>query len=296
MVSEIVTLPCARCLAGDHQKLWGKIMFNLRPGAIAVVLGTMLATAAMPALAAGDLLVAPTRVILDGARGTEVILNNVGAQPATYRISLELRRMRADGQVEDVAPEAVSDKEKATLAMISYAPRRVILPPNQPQTIQVRARFAEGLADGEYRAHLLFRAIPDARPATASAVSQGVSIAITPIYGITIPIIVRKGALKASAAISAVHMIASADGPALALTLSRSGDRSTYGRIRVLKAGKAIYEAGGIAVYAELAQRSVALPVPAALLPQMTGAVTVQYLEDTAIGGGTIAETQAVLR
>ena len=69
---------------------------------------TGLATAVMmtsaPAQAAGDLLVAPTRVVLDGDRGTEVILNNIGSETATYRISLELRRMTPDGRLEEVRP------------------------------------------------------------------------------------------------------------------------------------------------------------------------------------------------
>jgi P pilus assembly chaperone PapD len=41
----------------------------------------------------GDLLVAPTRVVLNGSRGTEIILNNIGEDVATYRVSVELRRM-----------------------------------------------------------------------------------------------------------------------------------------------------------------------------------------------------------
>jgi P pilus assembly chaperone PapD len=255
-----------------------------------------LVASASPAMAAGDLLVAPTRVILDGGRGTEVILNNVGVQPATYRISLELRRMKADGTVEDVTPESANAKEKAILAMLTYAPRRVVLPPNQPQAIRIGARFAADLPDGEYRAHMLFRAIPDAQPPVPEGANQGgLSIALTPIYGVTIPVIVRKGALKASASISAVRLTQNVDGPALSMTLARSGERSTYGRIRVSKGGKTLYEAGGIAVYAEVAQRSVALPVPPALAPALTGAVKVEYLEDTAVGGGLIAETQAVL-
>ncbi len=267
-------------------------MISLKTGvAVLALIGS-----SSSALAAGDLLVAPTRIILDGGRGTEIILNNVGVQPATYRISLELRRMRADGQIDEVVGGSETDKEKATLAMVTYAPRRVTLPPNQPQAIRVGARFAESLPDGEYRAHLLFRAIPEAQPATAAnQVREGLSISLTPIYGITIPIIVRKGALKAAASISDVHMGKGPDGPFLALTLARSGDRSTYGRIRISKGGKPIYEAGGIAVYAEIGKRSVALPVPAALVPQLTGAVLVQYLEDSSVGGGTIAEAQAVL-
>ena len=41
----------------------------------------------------GDLLVAPTRLVLDGRRGAEIILNNIGDEPATYRVSVEFRRM-----------------------------------------------------------------------------------------------------------------------------------------------------------------------------------------------------------
>jgi hypothetical protein len=271
-------------------------MSLLQRGALALALVSF----AHPALAIGDLLVAPTRIILDGGRGTEIILNNIGTEPATYRISLELRRMTGDGQLVEVPTEAATDKEKATLSMISYAPRRVVLPPNQPQAIRVGARFAADLPDGEYRAHMLFRAIPDAKVATSTTqVHEGLSISLTPIYGVTLPIIVRKGALQASAIISDIHMAKPKDGPAFVFTLARSGDRSTYGRIRITKAGttKPIYEARGIAVYAEIAQRSVSLPVQdPAVLAQMTGTVKVEYLEEGETGGATIAEASAVLR
>lgn len=40
----------------------------------------------------GDLLVAPTRIVLDGRRGTEVILNNIGDETATYRVCGRMRR------------------------------------------------------------------------------------------------------------------------------------------------------------------------------------------------------------
>ena len=246
-----------------------------------------------PALAAGDLLVAPTRVVLEGGRGTEVILNNVGAQTATYRISLELRRMDAAGKLVEVAPGTETDKEKAVMAMVSYAPRRVTLPPNQPQVIRVGARLPDGLADGEYRGHLLFRGVPEAATPTSEPSRSGLSIALTPIYGVSIPVIVRKGALKATAMMSNVHK----EGDALAFTLTRQGDRSVYGRIRVTKAGvaKPIWEARGLAVYAEVTKRDVVLALPPEVSAVMTGAVTVQYLEDNDTGG-TIAEAQGVLR
>jgi hypothetical protein len=270
-------------------------MFNVSPRLLAFAL----ASVASPALAAGDLLVAPTRVVLDGARGTEVILNNVGAQPATYRISMELKRMTAKGELEEVKPEAATLKEKTTLAMISYAPRRVVLAPNQPQAIRIGVRAPADLPDGEYRAHILFRAIPDVAPATAtSAPRDGLSISLIPIYGVTIPIIIRKGPLKATAAISDAKMARDGNGPVLSFTLVRSGDRSTYGRIRVTKAGiaKPVFEARGVAVYAEIGSRNVSLPVSPEVAAQLLGPAKIDYLEDSDTGGGTIATAQVVIR
>lgn len=261
-----------------------------------------LASVAPPALAAGDLLVAPTRVVLNGPRGTEVFLNNVGQTPATYRISIELKRMLPSGQLEDVTPEASNDKEKTTVGMISYAPRRVTLPPNQPQAIRIGVRPPADLPDGEYRAHMLFRAIPDATPAVAAQSAEpakGVTISLKPVYGVTIPIIVRKGTLKATAAISGAKILRSAeDGPALSFTLSRSGERSVYGRIRVTKPGvaKPVYEARGIAVYAELTSREVTLPIAPEVAAQLLGPAKIEYLEEIEAGGGMIAEAQVVIR
>ena len=257
-----------------------------------------LSIAAMPARASGDLLVAPTRVVLDGPRGAEVILNNIGDTPATYRVSLELRRMRPDGSLEEIAPEGANAAEQAALAMISYAPRRVTLPPNQPQAIRIGVRAPAGLPDGEYRAHMLFRAVPDATPVTAPASNSGFSVSLTPIYGVTIPIIVRRGGLKATAAIADVRLADGPDGRALSFALTRQGDRSVHGEIRVLKPGQAepVYAAKGVAVYPELGERRVMLPLPADVAARIAGPATIQYREDAANGGGLIAEATVELR
>ena len=252
---------------------------------------------ALPAQAGvGDLLVAPTRVVLDGRRGTEVILNNIGDDVATYRISVELRRMTPEGRLVDVP--AANDREKAAQDMILYAPRRVTLPPNQPQAIRISARAPEGLADGEYRVHILFRAVPPPRPQVAPAKVEGVAFQLTPIYGVTIPVIVRLGNLEATAGLTNVRKVVEEGKPAIALDISRKGDRSTFGEIRVMKAGVSdpIAVVRGVAVYTELEQRSVTVPIDPARLAQATGPVTVQYVEPTDSGPVTIAETTAVLR
>ena len=131
----------------------------LFPRRLLTALALPLALLATPSAQAGvgDLLVAPTRIVLNGSRGTEIVLSNIGDDVATYRVSVELRRMKSDGTLDDVAD--ANDREKTAQNMILYAPRRVTIAPNQPQTIRIAARAPAGLADGEYRAHLLFRAV-----------------------------------------------------------------------------------------------------------------------------------------
>ena len=59
-------------------------MSYIRRAACAALLVPVMLFAALPASAGvGDLLVAPTRVILNGGRGTEIILDNIGEEVAT---------------------------------------------------------------------------------------------------------------------------------------------------------------------------------------------------------------------
>jgi hypothetical protein len=262
----------------------------------ALVAPVLLLAAPSAQAGVGDLLVAPTRVVLDGRRGAEVILNNIGDDVATYRVTAELRRMTPDGNLVDVTEPNAG--EKAAQEMLLYAPRRITLPPNQPQAIRLTARAPEGLPDGEYRVHMLFRAIPAARPQVAPEKIEGVAFQLRPIYGVTIPVIIRLGRLEAKAAIANVRKVTADGKPAIALDLSRNGDRSTFGAVKVFKAGVAdpIAMVNGIAVYTEVGQRSVTIPIDQAQLANASGPVTVQYVEPTDTGPVTLAETTAVLR
>lgn len=80
--------------------------------------------------------------------------------------------------------------------------------------------------------------------------------------------------------------------------MSRSGSRSTFGEVRVMKAGikDPIAIQRGVAVYTEVGQRSLAIAVNDKLLGAANGPVTVQYVETTEAGPQVIAETSAVLR
>ena len=274
-------------------KLWNKSAFT-------AVLTASLVAGATPAHAGvGDLLVAPTRLVLDGRKGAEIILNNIGDEPATYRISVEFRRMGQNGSLEEVAQPTAADQTAAD--MIIYAPRRVTLAPHEPQAIRIAARPPQGLPDGEYRVHMLFRAIPPAVPVVQAAAKEpekGLKFELIPVYGVTIPVIVRLGNLQATAGIANVHLDRKDGNPVVSLDLSRSGKRSTFGEVRVMKSGvkDPIALQKAVAVYTEINTRHLSLPISPSFKGEAAGPVTVQYVETFDDGAHVIAETQAVLR
>lgn len=257
-------------------------------------------TTPAPLAAQGDLLIAPTRLVLDGQRGGEVILSNVGSEEATYRVSLELRRMTPEGNLEPVEEGAANLTEQAALEMIRYAPRRVTLPPDQPQAIRISARPGAELPDGEYRVHMAFNAVPKVRPVTEAPQdqSQGISINIVPIYGITMPIIVRKGQLEVVAGLANPQIEQDEAGPAFAIDISRSGAASFYGDLLVYRPGEGepVFLARGIGVYPEIAARHSVFALSAEQAAAMRGPVRVELREPLQAGGGLVAALDAVLR
>jgi hypothetical protein len=267
------------------------------------VLAAVAATFAMPAplAAQGDLLIAPTRLVLDGRRGGEVILSNVGSEEATYRVDLELRRMTPEGELVPVEDVDADVSEKAALEMIRYAPRRVVLPPNEPQAIRISARPAPELPDGEYRVHMSFAAIPKVQavaPTDSGAPAGGFAINLVPIYGITMPIIVRKGSLEVTAGLANPRVEQRPEGALFLVDITRSGSASVYGDLLVYRQGDAepAFVARGIGVYPEIDARHSAFGLSPEQVAALHGPVRVELRDPIQTGGALITAVDAVLR
>ena len=253
------------------------------------------ALSSAPAAAQGDLLIAPTRVIISQGGSSEVILSNIGSEPATYRISAELRRMTEDGDFHEVTEAEATPAELAALQMVTYAPRRITLLPGQPQSVRISIRQPEGLPDGEYRVHLNFRAVPPAlKPEDGAGSATGVSIKLIPVYGITIPVFVRRGRLDVSATLANAHLVKEPGGSFVELDLTRAGQRSVYGEFIGKSArGEVLFDLRGIAAYPEITHRKVQIPLSPDALAKLRGPVKIEYRELPENGGALIAETAA---
>ena len=275
----------------------GQLVCTILKSSVAGLVG-LAVLAPSAGLAQGDLLIAPTRLVLDGRRGGEVILSNMGSEEETYRVSLELRRMDADGNLEPVEEAQANASEKAALAMIRYAPRRVTLPPAQPQSIRISARPGADLPDGEYRVHMSFAALPKVRAVTDVPTDKsGIAINLIPVYGIVMPIIVRKGELTVTAGLANPHIVHSAKGDELVVDMTRVGNESIYGDLLVYRQGAKdpSFIARGIGVYPEITTRHTTFAISPDQAAAMKGPARVEFRQAVENGGALIASVDAVL-
>jgi len=271
---------------------------------VLLLFASLFAAPVQPAHAAGDLLVAPTRLVFEGRERTaEITLVNKGTTTEVFRISLVKRRMLENGTFEEIGEPIPG--ERFVGPMVRFAPRRGTLRPNAPQTIRIQLRKPADLQDGEYRSHLMFRAVPDIQSTeTQQADASGSSFRVTliPVYGVTIPVIVRHGRLDAEVAIEGADWTESANEdapPALTVRMTRSGEKSVYGTIKIMAAsGDETYAlVRGVAIYTPNHRRSLRIPIDPAKVAAIKGApVRIAFFASEKNGGALLAEQRVTVR
>jgi len=207
--------------------------------------------------AQGNLLVTPRRIVFDGTkRSIDLNLANIGDDTATFSISLVQIRMKEDGSFETItAPDAGQNFADQNLR---FFPRSVTIPPREAQLVKVQLVRANQLAPGEYRSHFYFRAVPKVKPLGETDTvkdSTAISVRLVPVFGITIPAIIRIGESNTKVALSDLALdIADDATPTLKLKFNRTGNFSVYGDLAVDHVSPQgtvtrVGAANGIAVY-----------------------------------------------
>lgn len=292
------------------------------PAGCAFIVGLLLLVAVAARAQVGGMLVAPTRIVFEGDETTAALtLVNRGQTAETYRVSFVQRRMRDDGGFEPLESGAGSgsepgqgavtsaDESMFADAMIVFSPRAVTLEPGQQQTIRLQLRKPAALDGGEYRSHLLIRAVPDTGSDDVERLlgapkggQHGLALQMTPVYGLTLPVIVRHGALSAHVAIEEVASAASlggeakegADKPSLSVHLARSGDRSVFGNVVVDVTDsngfvETVGAVNGVAVYTPNRSRTVVVPLDMPERPLSPKAkLRVRYIDRESVEGAAV--------
>ena len=213
--------------------------------------------------AQGNLLVAPIRVVFENGNTKEDLnLTNIGQDTAIYLISYIQNNMLPDGSFKQVEnPDTLTTKVDKFVRIV---PRKVTLPPGQSQTVRLQYRKTADMKSGEYRSHLYFRAEKDVTAlgmSTNKADSGSMSVSITPIFGISIPVIIREGTLNYKTTLSDVVFTPADSVSFLSVKINRTGNRSSYGNLRVefvpnSGASYIVTQANGVGVYTNITSRS----------------------------------------
>jgi hypothetical protein len=216
--------------------------------------------------AQGDLLVTPVRVIFDGNKQKEEIsLVNIGNDTTTYSVSFLQYNMTEEGKFELLDNSA--DGQMFADPYLRVFPRKVTLAPKESQVVRLQLRRKPDMKAGEYRSHLYFRAEKESAPLSLEAKkdSKLMAVQITPVFGISIPVIIRCGNVNVASTLSDMQIENQQDTISnLKFFINRTGNISIYGDIvaeYIPVNGKAV-EIGlarGVAVYTGISKRNFSL-------------------------------------
>ncbi len=256
------------------------------------------------AQAQGNLLVTPRRVVFDGSsRVMELNLANTGRDTARYNISFIQYRMTEEGAFEEITEpdpgQFFADNH------LRFFPRSVTLAPNEAQTVRMQVVGRERLDPGEYRSHVYFRAVPNQvalGEEDPNRDTTSVSVRLIPIFGITIPVIIRVGEPTTEVYISDLVLDKPEEGsPQLQMTFNRSGNMSVYGDLTVTHVSAEGTETivgvvNGIAVYTPNAIRKFRLELnPPQGVSLDSGKLLITYNAQSDVKPETYASAQLEL-
>jgi|TARA_B110000240_G_C13482131_1_gene445775 hypothetical protein len=236
---------------------------------------------------AQDLAIHPTRVVFDKNQiKTTIELTNTGTKTKSYTVSFVQKSMDENGKFIQVTEPGLNQMFSDNLLRIY--PRRVTLLPGEGQIIILQRKRNIALKDGEYRSHLFFRATEEKTALSSNTYDDNddvsIGVSITPIFGFSIPIIVRSGKINVTAKITDLT-IPDIKKPTLNFTLNREGNVSTFGDLVV----EYLTEAGeyntigvlrGVAVYTTIKKRFISLKLQNTKDLDLTkGSLKVSYIK-----------------
>jgi hypothetical protein len=243
----------------------------------------------MPSMAQGDLLITPIRVVFDGNKQKETLnLVNMGKDSATYSISFVQYNMQEDGSF--IIIENPDSGQMFADPYLRIFPRKIKLAPGEPQVMMLQCRRKTDMPVGEYRSHLYFRAEKNSQSLgmkNPSGDTTQLTVQLIPVYGLSIPVIIRSGAVNASATLSNLKLdIGQGIEQILSLNINRTGNISIYGDITIEYSpaqGKP-YEIGtvkGVGVYTNINKRTIAVKLNnTSGKPLTDGKLKVQYISN----------------
>jgi len=222
--------------------------------------------AGIHANAQSDLLITPFRVVFENGKNIEELtVANTGKDTARYTISFLQYKMLSTGKLEKI--DAPEDSILFADKYLRIFPKSITLAPNEAQMVRLQLKTPPDLASGEYRSHLYFRSVVDETPDMGTeADSTTIGFKLIPVYGITIPVIIRIGQSVVTTTTSEAKLTDVNGTKHVECKIERYGNVSTFGQVEVEHTSTTgvktlIGKVNGVAVYTPIHSRDVSIPL-----------------------------------
>lgn len=191
----------------------------------------------LPTVAAAQaILVAPQGVVLSHRERTGTVeLYN----PSSRNVEVSIRPVYGhptttpEGDLTLALVEQPDSTQPSAAGFVDAFPRRLILQPNQRQTVRLLARPPQGLPEGEYWARLIIAARDAESPATAVSDSGAVSVGLTLEVRTIIAVNYRNGAQRTGVQIGALTAAPHGDSLIVRAPMQRTGTAAWIGMTTV---------------------------------------------------------------
>ena len=241
------------------------------------------------------------RVTFEGSKRADVItvINN-SDKTETYRLSWRHFVMSGTQGLVAVPEDNLPPEVKPSKDMVRFSPRRFTLAPRGSQQVRLMLRMPAGVENGEYRSHLAISPEEDVeayRDQISKTRGNKTGVFMKMLAGASMPIIVRKGNLGATANIQDLSAVSQGDTILTRFALAREGEKSTYGDLDYICNPEGDWYllkfTRGVSVYAETPLRRITIKIPKKQNKPACTTLAVRYTEVDGFAGemiGVLAE------
>lgn len=182
---------------------------------------------------------------------------NTSDKPQVYRVSLINYTQDENGKLTEVN----NDDGPFARKYLVFSPRQFRLNPKEAQTINVSRKGLNDLKDGEYVSHLKVQEVSLGEPAKNEDLKENtVSISLTPLFAVTIPVTIEKGDNLVSK--TEVVSTKKIDAKTVSVTLKRLGNKSS--RVNIVlenEKGKEVGRVNSFKIYTTNTQNTIQIGV-----------------------------------
>lgn len=205
--------------------------------------------------AAQAILVAPQGVVLNNRERTgsiELYNPSARASEITIRAVYGHPTTTPEGDLTLAIVEQPDSTEPSAAGFVDAFPRRLVLQPNQRQTIRLLARPPAGLPEGEYWARLIVSAKDAELPAAPTGDSTTVTVGLTLEVRTIIAVNYRNGAQRTGVQLGELAARAEGDSLVVRAPMQRTGTAAWIGLTTVK-----LLDASGKTVASQMMQTAV---------------------------------------